>query len=144
MFLLFLAGILKGQEAQVLPQTDHVVLPAVLSRIEYPHQVDSLLVNSMDYRLKYHDEGYRVLLFSQSGNRSKNAAIEAKADFDLAYPDCKSYILFEEPYFKVKVGNFTHRMEAGFFLRVLKQDYPYAFIVKDVLDVAEYLKQEER
>lgn len=142
-FLLFSVNLSRGQEAEGLPQKSNVVLPAVLAQIEYPRQVDTLLVSTMDYRLKYHDEGYRVLFFSQSGNRSKNAAIEAKADFDLIYPEYKSYILFEEPYFKVKAGNFKHRMEAGFFLRIIKQDYPYAFIVKDVLDVAEYLEQEK-
>ena len=140
LFLFLGVNALKAQTADVFPQTGTAVLPSVLSHIEYPAQVDTLLVNNMDYRIQYRDAGYRVLLFSQSGNRSKTAAIEAKADFDMVYPEYKSYILFEEPYFKVKAGNFTHRIEAGFFLRELKQDYPYAFIVKDVLDVREYLK----
>lgn len=115
-------------------------LPAVLERIEYPAMVDTLLVRRMEHRIARPDEGYRILIFSQSGNRSKNAAIEAKSAFDLIYPECTSYILFEEPYFKVKAGNFTNRMEAGFFLKSIKADYPYAFIVKDVLDVKTYLE----
>ncbi|MCM1041622.1 MAG: hypothetical protein NC396_04235 [Bacteroides sp.] len=114
-------------------------LPSVLDEIEYPHTVDTLLLRRMEHRLAKQSEGYRILIFSQSGNRSKNAAIEAKSTFDLVYPECKSYILFEEPYFKVKAGNFTNRVEAGFFLRSIKADYPYAFIVKDVLDVRNYL-----
>ncbi|MCH5243398.1 MAG: hypothetical protein J1F29_00670 [Lentimicrobiaceae bacterium] len=118
-------------------------LPSVLNTVEYPHTVDTLLLRRMEYRMEKQPEGYRILIFSQSGNHSKNAAIEAKTTFDLVYPECKSYILFEEPYFKVKVGNFTNRVDAGFFLKSIKSDYPYAFIVKDVLDIKTYLKLEE-
>ena len=118
-------------------------LPSVLSTIEYPHTVDTLLIRRMEHRLEKQSEGYRVLIFSQSGNHSKSAAIEAKSAFDLVYPECKSYILFEEPYFKVKAGNFITRVDAGIFLRSIKKDYPYAFIVKDVLDVKNYLELDE-
>ncbi|MDE5574542.1 MAG: hypothetical protein K2I87_02375 [Bacteroidales bacterium] len=130
LFLLFVAGALTAQ-AQTLP--------SVLNEIEYPHTVDTLLLRRMEHRLEKQSEGYRILIFSQSGNHSKSAAIEAKSAFDLVYPECKSYILFEEPYFKVKAGNFTTRVDAGIFLRSIKKDYPYAFIVKDVLDVKTYL-----
>lgn len=114
-------------------------LPSVLNEIDYPHTVDTLLLRRMEHRMEKQSEGYRVLVFSQSGNHSKSAAIEAKSAFDLIYPECKSYILFEEPYFKVKAGNFTTRVDAELFLRSIKKDYPYAFIVKDVLDVKTYL-----
>lgn len=115
-------------------------LPSVLNEIDYPHTVDTLLLRRMEHRLEKQSEGYRILVFSQSGNHSKSAAIEAKSTFDLIYPECKSYILFEEPYFKVKAGNFTTRVDAEIFLRSIKKDYPYAFIVKDVLDVKAYLR----
>lgn len=126
--LLFIcAGLTTAASAQTLP--------AILKKISYSHMVDTLLLRRMEHRMTNQDEGYRVLIFSQSGNHSQSAAIEAKAQFDMAYPQCKSYLLFEEPYFKVKVGNFTNRIEAGFFLKSIKADYPLAFVVKDALDV---------
>lgn len=118
-------------------------LPAILKQVDYPSTVDTLLLRRMDYRMDKQGEGYRILIFSQSGNHSKNAAIEAKSAFDLIYPEYKSYILFEEPYFKVKIGNFTNRLDAGFVLKEIRGDYPYAFIVKDVLDVKTYLGFED-
>lgn len=117
-----------------------VRIPVCMQGIERSRMVDSLLLRHMDSRLKHKDEGYRILIFSQSGNHSKNAAIEAKANFEYIYPGYKAYISFEEPYFKVKVGNFHHRYDADIFLRTLKPDYPYAFIVKDVLDAVDYLR----
>lgn len=117
-----------------------VRIPVCMQGIERSRMIDSLLLRHMDSRLKHQDEGYRILIFSQSGNHSKNAAIEAKANFEYVYPGYKAYISFEEPYFKVKVGNFHHRYEADIFLRSLKLDYPYAFIVKDVLDAVDFLR----
>ena len=94
------------------------------------------------YRSSNPDKGYRILIFSQSGNYSKNAAMEALENFQLLYPDEKVYLVFEEPYFKVKVGNFTSRIEASLYLKSIKADYPYAFVIKDVLDMKEYLSEE--
>ena len=71
------------------------------------------------------------------------SAMEALENFQLLYPDEKVYLVFEEPYFKVKVGNFTSRIEASLYLKSIKADYPYAFVIKDVLDMEEYLKEEK-
>lgn len=114
-------------------------MPDPVSRIVRPASVDSLLYRKFVSRLKNPDMGFRILIFSQSGNHSKNAAMQAKADFEMLYPGTKVYLTFEEPYFKVKVGNFLERMNAEFFLREIRLDYPYAFIVKDELDIPYYL-----
>lgn len=113
---------------------------STLPHAEVPSKVDSLMLRQMNYRLSHPDQGYRILIFSQSGNNSKSAAIQARSEFELFHPGCKAYISFEEPYFKVKVGNFYNRFEADLFLRTIKSDYPYAFIVKDVLNIVDYLK----
>lgn len=115
-------------------------VPFSIQEIDRSLMIDSLLFRNMDRRLKYKDLGYRVLIFSQSGNHSKNGALEAKSYFEFIYPETKAYISFEEPYFKVKVGNFYNRYEAEIFLRQIKLDYPYAFIVRDVLDAVDFLK----
>lgn len=117
-----------------------LLMPESIGRIGRSDKVDSLLYRNFLSRMKYPDMGYRILIFSQSGNHSKNAAMRAMADFEILYPENSVYLSFEEPYFKVKVGNFTSRMEAEFFLRTIKPDYPYAFIVKDVLDIPAYLE----
>ena len=129
----------KAQEKKpvVLPET-----PGILKGIGFSDDVDTLLMYQALYRSSNPDKGYRILIFSQSGNYSKNAAMEALENFQLLYPDEKVYLVFEEPYFKVKVGNFTSRIDASLYLKSIKADYPYAFVIKDVLDMEEYLNEE--
>lgn len=114
-------------------------IPASFADIVRSAKIDTLLYRQSLARAANPVMGYRVLIFSQGGNNSKNAAFEEKEKFEEVFPENKVYVSFEEPYFKVKAGNFIDRMQADFFLREIKILYPYAFIVKDVLDVKGYL-----
>ena len=75
--------------------------------------------------------GFRINIFFQSGNNSKANANQAKTAFITKYPDMDAYVVFEEPNFKVKVGNFRTRMEARGFVEDIKADFPDAFVIKD-------------
>ena len=114
-------------------------IPVSFADIVRSDKIDTLLYRQSLARAESPVAGYRVLIFSQGGNNSKDAAFEEKERFEEAFPESKVYVSFEEPYFKVKAGNFIDRMQADFFLREIKMLYPYAFIVKDVLDVKDYL-----
>lgn len=73
--------------------------------------------------------GYRVQIFSDSGNNSKRRAMRAKADFLMKNDDYNAYIVFEAPYYKVEVGNFINHLNAERCLSNLKEKYPGAFII---------------
>ena len=115
-------------------------IPASFADIVRSDKIDTLLYRQGLARAENPVTGYRVLIFSQGGNNSKDAAFEEKERFEEAFPESRVYVSFEEPYFKVKAGNFIDRMQADFFLREIKFLYPYAFIVKDALDVKGYLE----
>ncbi len=76
-------------------------------------------------------EGWRVEIFFEAGNHSKKLAMEAKADFVEKYPDVPCYVLFQQPYYKVRVGDKRTKMEAEKLLRDIERDYPNAFVVND-------------
>ena len=118
-------------------------IPVSFADIVRSDKIDTLLYRQSLVRAGSPVAGYRVLIFSQGGNNSKDAAFEEKERFEEAFPESKVYVSFEEPYFKVKAGNFIDRMQADFFLREIKILYPYAFIVKDALDVKGYLGLED-
>ena len=84
--------------------------------------------------------GFRINIYTQSGNHSRNGAMNARSAFSDRFPDIKSYVSFEEPYFRVNVGNFRTRLEAAVALENLKTIYPQAILVRDVLDVKDLLK----
>lgn len=74
--------------------------------------------------------GYRVQIASFSGVNSKNSAFELRDRFNVDYPDVQVYIVFDEPNFKVKVGDFRSRLEAYAFLQQIKEFYK-GYIIKD-------------
>ncbi len=74
--------------------------------------------------------GYRVQIASFSGTNSKTKAFDLRDSFVTDYPDVQAYIVFDEPNFKVKVGDFRTRLEAYAFLQTIK-DFYKGYIVKD-------------
>ncbi|MBN1338766.1 MAG: SPOR domain-containing protein [Bacteroidales bacterium] len=75
--------------------------------------------------------GYRVQILFESGNNSKTLAREAIAKFNEEYPYTKAYLIFESPYYKVRVGDFRTKMEAEKFMTTIQPDYPSAFVTRD-------------
>ena len=74
--------------------------------------------------------GYRVQIASFSGVNSKTSAFDLRDRFMLDYPGVQAYIVFDEPNFKVKVGDFRTRLEAYAFLQQIKDVYK-GYLVRD-------------
>lgn len=82
--------------------------------------------------------GFRVQIYSDSGSRSRLRTEREKAEFDEKYPDVGSYLLYEEPYFKLRVGNFRTRLDARRFLEKISSKYQYAFVVTCNIEFPEF------
>ena len=72
--------------------------------------------------------GYRIQIYF-GGVRQK--ASEVKMDFNSRYPDITAYISYQQPNFKVRIGDYRNRFEAQKFLKDLEGLYPTSFIVPD-------------
>jgi hypothetical protein len=81
--------------------------------------------------------GWRVQIFFESGNNSKSRAYSKKGLFMAMYPDAGVYLMYQPPYFKVRVGDFRSRMDAEGFKQKLIGDFPDAFVVKDEINFPE-------
>jgi hypothetical protein len=97
-------------------------------------RVDSLLVlhkkiNSIDSLVP----GYRVQIFFESGNYSKDLALKTAEAFSEQYPNTRYYLSFDEPYYRIRVGDFRTLIEAKGFLNKIINTYPSAFEVKDLI-----------
>lgn len=68
--------------------------------------------------------GYRIQIASLSGTASKSRAFEMKDRIRASYPGVEAYVVFDEPNFKVKVGDFRTRLEAYVFLQRIRTEYP--------------------
>ena len=77
-------------------------------------------------------KGYRLQLLS-SNNR--NQAFKLKYDLLSNYPDYKSYVIYQAPYFKVRMGNFIKREEAEKLRGLLNKSYKSGvYIVEDAIE----------
>ena len=74
--------------------------------------------------------GYRVQIASFSGTSSKSNAFNLRDRFMIDHPTVQAYIIYDEPNFKVKVGDFRSRLEAYAFLQEIKETYK-GYIIKD-------------
>ena len=72
--------------------------------------------------------GYRIQVASLSGTASKNRAFEMKDRIRELYPGVEAYVVFDEPNFKVKVGDFRTRLDAYVFLLRIRNDFPGTII----------------
>jgi hypothetical protein len=76
--------------------------------------------------------GYRIQLGS-SGNRQ--VLMDIKAKFLQLYPDVGAYIQYQQPQFKLRVGDFRSRADADAFLEELLFSFSSGFIVPDKIYV---------
>lgn len=78
--------------------------------------------------------GWRVQIYFDSGNNSKSRAFAKKGVFMAMHPDVDVYLMFQSPYYKVRVGDFRTRMDAEGFKQRLIAEFPDAFVVKDEIN----------
>jgi len=77
--------------------------------------------------------GYRLQVINTS---DRNAAISAKTKVYQLFPELKAYLLYQAPYFRLRVGNFTDRDEAEDYRKTLSREFPNSvFIVRDTVEV---------
>jgi hypothetical protein len=78
--------------------------------------------------------GYRVQLFSCSGQDCKEKANKHYNQFLIAYPHIPVYKMWQAPTIKVRAGNSRTRFEAEKIKNQIKDDFPFVFIVPDQID----------
>jgi hypothetical protein len=77
-------------------------------------------------------KGFRVIIYN-GAERAK--AMEVKNSFARMFPDTRSYMSYNVPSYKIKVGDFENRKDATNFLKRVSKTYPASFIVPDIVTV---------
>lgn len=84
-------------------------------------------------------KGYRVQIFFDSGNNSRMQATTIRNEFASRYPKISTYIIFKEPNFRVRVGDFRTRSDARGFQQLIADKYPQSFVVKDDINYPKHI-----
>jgi hypothetical protein len=80
-------------------------------------------------------DGFRIQVFSESGNNSKTRAQSVQSEFQSRFPEMGVYLTFKSPNYRVRIGDFRTKLDVQRFLMALTGDYPNAFIVSDQINL---------
>ena len=79
--------------------------------------------------------GYRIQIISVTGANSRDKVNVEKAKILMDYKDVRVYVVYNAPYFKVRLGDFRTKLNAVQFLNTISDKYPQAFVVKDKVNI---------
>lgn len=72
--------------------------------------------------------GYRIQIYSGT---DRNEAMLELENFQLKYPEVKVYLKYDSPNFKIRIGDFSGKVEAQYWFAILQEEYPRLFLVPD-------------
>jgi hypothetical protein len=96
-----------------------------------PRITDLLVRHTQINQRRRGTDGFRLEIFFSSEAKAREQAVKVKNEFNLIFPDIASYLLFQTPNFKVRIGDFRNKSEALKTKAYIASKYPNAFIVKD-------------
>lgn len=96
-----------------------------------PRITDMLIRHNQINQKRNGTEGFRLEIYFSSENKAREHAVRVRNEFNLVFPDIASYMLFQTPNFKVRIGDFRNKSEALKIKAHIASKYPNAFIVKD-------------
>jgi hypothetical protein len=115
--------------------------PALVSKVEEEEKKNQIQnynpIVSSDGKKKvtgsiYTSKGFRVVIYN-GPDRAK--AMETKNMFTRAFPNVPSFVSYNVPSYKIKVGNFESRNDASVFMRKVSKVFPTSFIVPDIVTI---------
>jgi len=103
-------------------------------------ELDSLLLSNYNKLIARNMKssgvpGYRIRIYSGSGVGAKEEQQQVRARFLSLYRGLDAYNRYDEPYFKVFVGDCRTRSEALKLHDRIKKDFPDSFIRDDFINL---------
>lgn len=71
-------------------------------------------------------KGFRIQVLNTT---DRNQALATKSKLLTLYPDQKTYLMYQAPYFKIRIGNFVEKAEADDLKKELARMFPTGVFV---------------
>lgn len=95
--------------------------------IDQDKEIDRLLEFKKDLSTV---NAFTIQIYSGSSGSARSEAQSTKNQVTSLYPEFSNYIEYEQPNYKIRVGNFRTRLEADRALMTVKKTYSNAFILQ--------------
>jgi hypothetical protein len=113
----------------LLAQTEDTAANALKSSIiDHSNVQPYISAHPMIDKKKPFFQGYRIQIFS--GN-SKEEANKVKTDFYSKFSSMRCYLTYQQPYYKLRVGDYEDQESAKLDAKKLARTYPSSFLVPD-------------
>lgn len=122
------------------PSTSRTGAEARVSVVESA-DVASMLAQVATQQPRLRFRGYRVCIFFDNGQDARAGAVAARDLFEETYAGIPVYMVYENPYFKVSVGNCLTAEEAVILKGRVSGTFPRAFLKNEELTTADLLPQ---
>jgi hypothetical protein len=133
LFLVLVILPLVGLFAQ--PKQDTIVKPGNIEIVLDDSAIKELLIASDEQAEKdYVIKGFRVQIIA-AGNRAEINKV--KSQFYTLFPDIKTFVIYQQPNFKLRVGNYRTKLEAYKVWTEIEKHFPGSFITPDELKLNE-------
>lgn len=94
--------------------------------------LDTLVEKTLETNKKENTySGYRIQIYSSPSRKKAN---KIKAKFLKEYPDIRAYLIYKQPYFKVRIGDFRNRIEAQKLYYDLVDKFSSVLLVPDKIN----------
>lgn len=100
--------------------------------IQRDANLDSLIIKNVEHNKTQNSmDGFRIQLFSGVERNNANAL---KTKFLKQFPNYPIYLIYQQPYFKLRAGDFRNKLEAQWLFNKLQQEYGEVLIVPDKIN----------
>ena len=108
--------------------------------IQQDSRIDSLMQKNLAFNKEKHGvDGFRVQIhFGQN----RETAQKIRSRFSIDFPELKTYLGYNSPYYKIRVGDFISRLEAYKIQKTISKKYRGTYIVPTTVDFEELTKKE--
>ena len=79
-------------------------------------------------------QGYRIQIIASYKSQPVK---DARGKFVSNYQDTKAYFIYQQPYYKLRIGDFQSRLEAQKLLDKISNVFQGAFIVPDKINISD-------
>lgn len=98
-------------------------------------------INKKAVEAKKSSKGFRIQVLNTT---DRTQALNAKSKLLSLYPEHKSYLMYQAPYFKLRIGNFSDRKEADDLKKQLSKLFPTGvFVIPSEIEAKPDKEKEE-
>ncbi|MCX6256797.1 MAG: SPOR domain-containing protein [Bacteroidia bacterium] len=91
---------------------------------------ESLVLKNIELDQKHKGTcGYRLQIYSGTGNSARNEARQIQSKFISLFPEIQTYMIYQEPYFKIRVGDFRSKSEGLKTKKQIQTEFPDCYFV---------------